>query len=323
MAEIGTDIEKAVYWLEKGEVVAIPTETVYGLAGNIYNEQAIAKIYAAKARPRTNPLIVHVADIPAAKALTNEFSPMAHELAQAFWPGPLTMIFQKNEGVPAGITAGENTVAIRIPDHALTLQLLNTAGFPLAAPSANPYNYISPVTATQVNDMLGDRIPYILDGGRCSKGIESTILAIQPDGQVQLLRPGALNVTAIEKKINTILGQKTKESPSHAGMNKVHYSPRTPLYLFEAGTIPVQPMSDEKTAYLFFNGKRPGVPEDLQWELSPNADPAEAAWNLYDSLYKLDQGGYASIMAELLPETDAGVAVNDRLRKAAQPCSGK
>lgn len=323
MATIGTDIEKAVYWLEKGEVVGIPTETVYGLAGNIYNEAAIAKIYAAKARPRTNPLIVHVADIDAAVALVKEFPPIAHELATAFWPGPLTMIFPKKETVPAGITAGENTVAIRIPDHPLTLALLKASGFPLAAPSANPYNYISPVTAAQVNDMLGDKIPYILDGGRCSKGIESTILAVQPDGQVHLLRPGALNVNQIEERINTTLGQKTKESPAHAGMSKVHYSPRTPLYLFSTGADPVKQSSFGKTAYLFFNGKRAGIPEDCQWVLSPNGEPAEAAWNLYDSLYKLDQAGFGSIMAELLPETDAGVAVNDRLRKAAQPYSGK
>lgn len=323
MAEIGTDIEKAVYWLEKGEVVAIPTETVYGLAGNIYNEAAIAKIYAAKARPRTNPLIVHVADMEAAEALVTEFSPVARELATAFWPGPLTMIFSKKETVPDGITAGENTVAIRIPDHPLTLQLLKATGFPLAAPSANPYNYISPVTAAQVNDMLGDKIPYILDGGRCSKGIESTILAVQPGGLVQLLRPGALNANQIEEKINTTVGQKTKESPAHAGMSKVHYSPRTPLYLFGTGTEPVPLGTGEKTAYLFFNEKRPGIPEDCQWVLSPNGDPAEAAWNLYDSLYKLDQAGFGSIMAELLPETGAGLAVNDRLRKAAQPYSGK
>ena len=323
MATIGTDIEKAVSWLEKGEVVAIPTETVYGLAGNIYDEAGIAKIYAAKGRPRTNPLIVHVADIAAAEALVAEFPPVAHVLATAFWPGPLTMIFPKKETVPAGITAGENTVAIRIPDHPLTLQLLKAAGFPLAAPSANPYNYISPVTAAQVNDMLGDKIPYILDGGRCSKGIESTILAVQPDGQVQLLRPGALNVKRIEARIHTTLGQKTKESPAHAGMSKVHYSPRTPLYLFREGTTPLQQHKGEKTAYLFFKEKQSGIPDDRQWVLSSSGDPAEAAWNLYDSLYKLDQEGFGSIMAELLPETGAGLAVNDRLRKAAQPYSGR
>lgn len=323
MATIGTDIEKAVYWLEKGEVVAIPTETVYGLAGNIYNEGAIAKIYAAKARPRTNPLIVHVADIAAAEALVTEFPPVARELATAFWPGPLTMIFPKSETVPDSITAGEKTVAIRIPDHPLTLALLKATGFPLAAPSANPYNYISPVTAAQVNDMLGDKIPYILDGGRCTKGIESTILAVQQDGQVQLLRPGALNVNLIEEKINTTVGQKTKESPAHAGMSKVHYSPRTPLYLFGTGTDPVQERTGEKTAYLFFKEKRSGIPDDRQWVLSSGGDPSEAAWNLYDSLYMLDQGGFGSIMAELLPETGAGLAVNDRLRKAAQPYIGK
>lgn len=319
MAEIGTDIEKAVYWLEKGEVVAIPTETVYGLAGNIYNESAIAKIYAAKARPRTNPLIVHVADMAAADALVAALPPVAVELAKAFWPGPVTLILRKHEMVPDGITAGENTVAIRIPDHPLTLSLLRRTGFPLAAPSANPYNYISPVTAQQVNEMLGDKIPYILDGGRCSKGIESTILHIQPDGEVQLLRPGALNVNRIEETLQRTIGQKSKAGPSHAGMSKVHYSPRTPLFLVENDAIPVRKGEEQSTAYLFFKEKRSGIPDQLQFVLSAAGDAAEAAWNLYDSLYKLDQEGYACIIAELLPETGAGLAVNDRLRKAAQP----
>lgn len=317
MAIIGTDIKEAVRWLEAGETVAIPTETVYGLAAVIFNEEAIHKVYAVKVRPVSNPLIVHVAGIEKAKELTVDFPPAAEQLARAFWPGPLTLVLPKNEMVPDSITAGQPTVAIRVPDHPLTLQLLEELNKPLAAPSANPFNYISPVTALQVDQMLGNKIPYILDGGRCQRGIESTIVAFE-NNKVKILRPGAVTAAAIEKVLQQEVLQKKETNIAHPGMFKQHYSPLTPMMLVDEVTPSLIKGKKGKVALLLFDKYSPLASENDQLLLSANSDLDEAAWNLYDCLHQLDAGGYDLIIAQNMPQEGIGAAINDRLTKAAQ-----
>ena len=318
MSVIGNDSKEAARWLEKGEVVAIPTETVYGLAAIIFNPEAVSKVYAVKGRPVTNPLIVHVHSIEMVKGLATEFPPAAEILATAFWPGPLTMVLPKQPIVADAITAGQPTVAIRIPNHPLTLQLLNDLKKPLAAPSANPFNYISPVTAQQVNQMLGDKIPYILDGGRCPKGIESTIVAFE-NSRVKILRPGAISAEQIEKVLQQKLLPKKETTIAHPGMFKQHYSPVTPLVLTEVITPLLLQQYKGKIALLLFDKFSPLLASDNQLLLSPAGNLDEAAWNLYDFLHKLDAGDYDLIIAQKMPETGIGIAINDRLMKAAQP----
>jgi len=317
MAIIGNDIQAAIEWLEKGEVVAIPTETVYGLAANIFYPDAIEKVYKVKGRPTSNPLIVHVADIEQAERLVRHFPDKALKLAEHFWPGPLTIIFDKSELVPVSITAGQTTVAIRVPDHPLLLQLLQTYNKPLAAPSANPFNYISPVTAEQVNRMLGDKIPYILDGGRCIKGIESTIVAFEEE-KVKLLRPGAIAAAEIESVLQDNVVEAGKTGLAHPGMFKQHYSPTTPLLLVEEITVDLLKKYCDKIALVLYNNYCSFYDRDKQYLLSPNGYPEEAAWNLYDILHRLDAENYDLIIAEKMPETGIGKAINDRLTKASQ-----
>lgn len=317
MAIIGYDIQAAIEWLEKGEVVAIPTETVYGLAANIFFPEAIEKVYKVKGRPASNPLIVHVADIEQARRLVRFFPETALKLAKNFWPGPLTIIFDKSELVPVTVTAGQATVAIRVPDHPLLLQLLQSYNKPLAAPSANPFNYISPVTAEQVNRMLGNKIPYILDGGRCKKGIESTIVAIE-DEKVKLLRPGAIAAAEIESVLQHNVVEAGKTGLAHPGMFKQHYSPNTPLLLVEEITLNLLKKNSGKIALLLYNKYCSFHDMEKQYLLSFNAQPEEAAWNLYDILHRLDAHGYDLIIAEKMPETGIGKAINDRLTKASQ-----
>jgi L-threonylcarbamoyladenylate synthase len=316
MAIIGKDSNEAARWLNKGEVVAIPTETVYGLAALIFKPEAISKVYSVKGRPVTNPLIVHVHSVEMVKALTTEFPPVAEILAKAFWPGPLTMILPKQPTVADTITAGQPAIAIRIPNHPLTLQLLSELKMPVAAPSANPFNYISPVTAQQVNQMLGEKIPYILDGGRCHKGIESTIVAYE-DNQVKILRPGAISAEEIEKVLQQKVVQKNETAIAHPGMFKQHYSPVTPMVLTEVITPSLLQQYKGRVALLLLDKFSPLLSTEKQYLLSPSGNLDEAAWNLYDFLHQLDTGEYDLIIAQKMPEMGLGIAINDRLAKAA------
>ena len=313
----GKSIARAIELLAAGDVVAIPTETVYGLAGNIYSKSAIDKIYRVKKRPRTNPLIVHVAGVEQAQELVKEFPVAALKLAKAFWPGPLTMILPKNKRVPAWLTAGQSTVGIRVPDHALTLRLLKRSGFPLAAPSANPFKYISPVTATQVQQMLGAQLPYILDGGRCRRGIESTIVSFS-GGKAKILRPGAITAEDIRKVTGAPLSGEGKTRIPHPGMYKKHYAPHTPLVVAKDLKQAWQERGNQRTALICFRRKRSYAPARNQVVLSPGGDLSEAAANLYQALHQLDKGGYGLIIAEALPDKGLGLAINDRLRKAGK-----
>jgi len=312
----GASVKQAAEWLRKGEVVAIPTETVYGLAANAYNVSAIQKIYAVKNRPLSNPLIVHAMNMEQVKSLVSDFSPEAELLAKSFWPGPLTMILPKAAIIPDIVTAGQQTVAVRVPSHPLTLELLSLLEFPLAAPSANKFNYISPVTAEAVSEMLGNDVPYILDGGKCQRGIESTIISFQSGG-VKILRQGAVTEEQIEAVFQKPMTEQESSGHLHPGMFKKHYSPRTPLLLMDRNSDFTRLRSQKNVAAICFTENFPSVPVKEKIMLSNSGDLEEAAQHLYAVLYELDKGNYDLIIAEKMPYKGLGKAINERLLKAA------
>jgi L-threonylcarbamoyladenylate synthase len=286
---------------------------VYGLAANALDPVAVEKIFIAKNRPSNNPLIVHISTTDDISKYVQHIPESAQVLAKAFWPGPLTMIFQKKNSIPDSVTAGDTTVAIRMPNHPLLQALLDIVPFPLAAPSANPFMYVSPVTAQHVLGHLTGRIPYILDGGRCQHGIESTIVSFDGE-EVQILRAGAIDA----KMMESVLGHEVRDTTANkhtkrAGMYMKHYSPHTPLVL---GSYEERERFTGTLGYLTFS-RVLDVSPNFQYQLSPTGDLSEAAHNLYHALHILDQSGCDTIVAELLPETGIGKALNERLRKAA------
>ena len=290
-----------------GGLVAVPTETVYGLAADATNGAAIASIYTAKGRPSFNPLICHVADLAMAESLA-DFSPLARALAVRFWPGPLTLVLPRKASCPVHelATAGLPSIGLRIPQHIATLEIISRVGRPLAAPSANPSEQLSPTTAAHVAAGLGARIDLIIDGGTCRAGLESTIIAPGEDGAV-MLRAGALARSEIELLTGPL------RSPDHAagiiapGMLRRHYAPRARLRL---GATSVE--SGE--AFLAFGAPPSGVSPSLN--LSIRGDLAEAATNLFAMLRVLDSS-HASIAVAPIPEVGLGEAINDRLRRGA------
>ena len=225
MAEIGKDINKAKELLEAGKLVAIPTETVYGLAANALNAEAVTGIFTAKNRPFFDPLIVHVASLDQANRYIKSIPAPLRQLAESYWPGPLTLLVERGESIPDLVTSGLSTVGIRCPSHPLTRELLELTNFPLAAPSANPFGYVSPTTPAHVADQLGDRIPYILDGGPCTVGIESTIVGIE-QGKCAVYRMGGLDVEAIEEVVGKIELKTSSSNPKAPGQLQSHYAPR-------------------------------------------------------------------------------------------------
>lgn len=315
MAIIGTDTARAAAHLRAGDLVAIPTETVYGLAANALDTAAVASIFAVKARPSFDPLIMHVADWRNLEAYVTALPPQAILLAETFWPGPLTMVFPKREIVPDLVTAGLPSVAVRVPKHPMALALLKQLDFPLAAPSANPFGYVSPTTAAHVAKQLGDKIPYILDGGSCEVGLESTILSFATQEPV-ILRKGGLALEAIFEVLSGEIAVQThsNSNPLAPGMLAQHYAPKVP---FRLGNYLGQGAS-ASAAYLVFGPSMP-VDEPHVYNLSPTADLAEAARNLFAFMRLLDQANYQQITAQLLPEQGLGAAINDRLRRAATP----
>jgi L-threonylcarbamoyladenylate synthase len=235
LAITGTELNVAKEFLIKGELVAIPTETVYGLAGNALNEKAVLSIFEVKNRPAFDPLIIHTDSIDKVKEYVSVFPEKAQRLAEQFWPGPLTLLLPKKQIIPDLVTSGLDTVAVRIPKHPQLLELLAELSFPLAAPSANPFGYISPTNAEHVNQQLGDKIPYILDGGECEVGIESTIIGFEADDTV-VYRLGGLAVEDIEKLVGPVmLMPHSTSDPKAPGMLKSHYAPRKPLYFAKKG----------------------------------------------------------------------------------------
>jgi L-threonylcarbamoyladenylate synthase len=306
-------LAKAMELLKQGEVVAIPTETVYGLAADARNAQAIASIYAIKERPANNPLIVHIADAGQVADWASEFSPLAQKLAQAFWPGPFTLVLPAREDVSAAVRAGEPTVALRVPAHPLTRQLLRESGLGLAAPSANKYTQLSPTTAAHVESGLGDDIP-VLDGGACQVGIESTIVSVFGD-RWQLLRPGMISAAEITLVAGAPASQATPaETPKAPGQHLLHYSPRTRCLLFDTRQALYAYASNTEGAVALLLGN-----QDLtgMQNITLPAYPALAAEQLYAALHTLDTWQAAVILIESPPDSADWAAVKDRLQRAA------
>jgi L-threonylcarbamoyladenylate synthase len=299
--------------LASGGLVAFPTETVYGLGADATNGEAVARLYAAKGRPRFNPLIAHVADFAAARALAI-FDADAEKLARAFWPGPLTLVLPKASGCPVSqlATAGLDTVAVRVPDHPVARDILLAFGKPVVAPSANRSGHVSPTTAAHAATDLGGRVDLIVDGGATSVGVESTIVACL--GAPALLRPGGLPRAEIERALGHPLGAgepSADEAPLAPGMLASHYAPRTQLRL---NAVDVRPGE----ALLAFGANAPaGAATALN--LSPTGDLVEAAANLFSHLRALDAGGHAAIAVMPIPNEGLGEAINDRLTRAAAP----
>lgn len=318
MATIGTDIKEAARLLQAGQLVAIPTETVYGLAANAFSEAAVVKIFEAKDRPAFDPLIVHTHSVTEFSRIAVSIPDMAYQLAEAFMPGPLTLILPKAAQVPLLVTSGNDSVGLRIPNHPLTLQLLRELDFPLAAPSANPFGYVSPTTAQHVEQQLGRRIPYILDGGACTVGIESTIISLA-GGQVQVLRLGGLALEEIEQVLGRPVDrvQTSSSNPLAPGMLSSHYAPRKKVVLGQLSEL-LEQYAGRTVGVLAFSGTFAAVPASHQVALSPAGDVREAAQHLFSALRYLDAQPVEVILAEYVPEVGLGRAVNDRLRRAAR-----
>lgn len=317
---MATEIERAVALLAHGELVAFPTETVYGLGADAANAAAVAKIFAAKGRPADHPLIVH---LPASAHLARwarEVPAEAEKLAAAFWPGPLTLILRRQPNVPDAVTGGQDTVGLRVPGHPLALELLAAFGGGIAAPSANRFGRISPTTAAHVREELGDRVPLILDGGACSVGIESTILDLSRGAPV-LLRPGAVGVVDLARVLGRAPGVVAShaDAPRVSGSLEAHYAPRTPLQLVSSDgllfALRSALVAGERVAVLAPTAQ--AISHDLVvWKQSP-AEPAGFAHDLYASLRELDALGCVRILVQQPPAGEAWAAVNDRLRRAA------
>lgn len=316
MAEIGKDISKAKDFLEKEQLVAIPTETVYGLAASALNPIAVAKIFEAKERPTFDPLIVHTYSLKEVYQFVRDIHPALLKLAQTFWPGPLTLLLPKKEIIPNLVTSGLDRVGVRIPNHPLTLELLSQLNFPLAAPSANPFGYISPTTAEHVDKQLGTKIPYIVDGGSCEVGLESTIVG-EENGEIIVYRLGGLSIDDIEAVVGKVSVQLNQSSnPKAPGQLKSHYAPKKPVYIGDIIELQKTHAGKKIGAVIFGN--------DVQLQqsiitknLSLIKNYQEAAVNLFSFLRELDEADVDVIICELLPETGLGLAINDRLRRAA------
>jgi L-threonylcarbamoyladenylate synthase len=311
-ARIGDAVEEAARLLRAGELVAIPTETVYGLAANALDARACLRIFEVKRRPAFDPLIVHVRSREAALELCEHAPPAAEALMEAFWPGPLTLVLPKRACVPDLVTSGLDTVAVRQPAHPLAQRLLEELEFPLAAPSANLFGQVSPTTARHVVDQLGEAIPYVLDGGPCAVGVESTILGWEDESCV-LYRPGGVPLEALEAIAGRIDPARGRVLPAAPGMLESHYAPRTPLVLGDVDTL-LAAHAGRRVAVLAF--AQPREAHALR-VLSPSGDLAEAARELFAALRALDASGAELIVAERAPEQGLGRAINDRLRRAA------
>ena len=312
-----SEIVKAVQRLRAGALVAFPTETVYGLGADATSSSAVERIYLAKGRPSTNPLIVHVADVARAKRYARQWPDKADLLAQRFWPGPLTLVVPKVDLIVDEATAGLKTVALRVPDHPLALELLDAFDGAVAAPSANRSTHVSPTTAQHVRDELGDAVDMVLDGGPCRVGIESTVLDLSVE-KATILRPGDVSRAQIEALIGAVgefKGSVQRDAAAASpGQHEVHYAPSTPAYRFEPMARPAMGGSD--AAVLL--GKGGELRLDGRIAMMP-ANAAEYARQLYAVLRRLDGVGAPRILVEIPPDTPEWAAVRDRLLRATRP----
>ncbi len=313
---IGKDIKYAADLLRKGEVVAIPTETVYGLGGNALNLEAVAKIFSVKQRPSFDPLIIHLGSFEQIGDYVASIPQPLQQLAETFMPGPLTLLLEKKDRIADLVTAGSPYVAVRIPAHPITQELLKSLNFPVAAPSANPFGYISPTTPQHVEKQLGARIPYILDGGPSAIGLESTIVGLE-NGRITIFRKGGIAIEAIEQLVGKVeVKAHSSSNPKAPGMLKSHYAPKIKLVI---GRLEDQLAKHQKDriGLINFNHFYQSIPKEHQVQLSLSRNFREAAQHLFAALRYLDELDLDIIVAELLPEQDLGRAINDRLRRAA------
>ena len=308
-------IRQAAGIIRGGGIVAFPTETVYGLGANGYNPLAVARIFEVKRRPSFDPLILHVADPADVRKLVKEIPSSAKKLIERFWPGPVTVVLLKEENIPDIVTAGLPSIAVRMPDHPMALSLIKESKCPIAAPSANPFGYLSPTTAEHVREQLGDQVDLILDGGPCTVGVESTIVSFL-DGKPKLLRPGGVSLEEIESAIGEVEIRPVKEDrPSAPGMLSRHYAPRTPIVL-DWSEKSLDSYKGRRIGLLAF--RKPGT--SLKFNhievLSKKGDLREAAANLFTAIRRLDDLRLDLILAESVPEVELGRAIMDRLRRA-------
>ena len=318
------DVAKAVAFLRAGRLVALPTETVYGLGALARNVQAVSKIFTAKGRPADHPLIVHLPNASHLSRWARDVPPAATALAAAFWPGPLTLVLPRRDDVPAIITGGQDTVGLRVPAHPLALQVLRALDDGIAAPSANRFGHISPTTARHVHDELGDAVDFVLDGGPCAVGIESTIVDLS-SGMPRILRPGHIGAVQIAAVVGPMFGSAPPDGandqpmPRVSGSLEAHYAPSKPLKMLASSAL------DREVAQADRKGELVGViarrPPNAQcgrcdWRQLPDQAAAYAT-GLYATLRALDAAACARILVEALPESDEWLAVHDRLRRAA------
>ena len=302
-------------FLRRGELLGVPTETVYGLAGNALCDSTVRKIFGVKGRPFIDPLIVHFASIEEA-ILHADFNDQALALAKQFWPGALTLVLTKKSSIPDIVTAGLSSVAIRLPEHIVFRRLLEQVDFPLAAPSANPFGYVSPTRAMHVKTTMGDQISAVLDGGPCEHGLESTIVDLRNSNDPVILRPGPISPSKLDIKIAEASCISSDESAQAApGMLTQHYSPKARIKLFPHGTSADSSNSGDAIVY---NSKpeKKAIQAHTYW-FSENGDLREIAHNLFMLLQKLDRAGYKQLLVECAEQTDIGIAINDRLRRSA------
>jgi len=315
------DLDRAGEAIRDGFLVAIPTETVYGLGADAWNTVALARVFEAKRRPSFDPLIVHIADPQGASELADLSVPYAAILSERFWPGPLTMVLPKLDKVPDLATSGLPTVAVRCPAHTVARQIIARSGVPVAAPSANPFGYLSPTRAEHVVAQLGNRVDFIVDGGRCLVGVESTVLDLSSDPPL-VLRPGGLPVELLAEVIPGLqVFDRATTSPRAPGQLPSHYAPSKPLYLVNSGRLSGARPGGNAAAICFGAVSTQSAIQSGRWakvvDLSPLRNPVEAAAGLFDTLHALDTTDLAELWAERLPDDGLGRAVNDRLYKAS------
>lgn len=303
------ELERAARVLRNGGLVAFPTETVYGLGANALNAEAVARIFAAKGRPQESPLIVHTGSAEMARTLVKHWPRHATELAERYWPGPLTLVLPKHPNIPALVTAGLDTVGLRVPAHPIALALIREAGLPIAAPSANRFQQLSPTTAEHVRRGLGDAVDMILDGGPTTVGIESTVISLAGEEPL-LLRPGIVPATEIERVTGPLVVVRKAGDGAHAapGMHARHYAPHTKLLLVEHGRLP----SKGRGAYLWIH-----TSVDANVSIPMPADPCGYAAALYQTLHQLDEENYDWVAVERPPDLPEWAGIVDRLERAA------
>lgn len=313
IAQTGKNIDSAVNLLREGKLVAIPTETVYGLAGNALNTEAVLAIFKAKERPHFDPLIVHVHDLDQVEKYAYWGDDRLRKLAERFWPGPLTLLLPKKDVIPHLVTSGSDKVAIRVPANELTLEVLRKIDFPLAAPSANPFGYVSPTNALHVQKQLGEKIDYILDGGDCKVGLESTIIGVEDD-ELCVFRLGGLSLADLEQVVGKVeLRINNSSDPKAPGQLKSHYAPAKKLFFGKVENL-LKEHIGKKIALIGFGEMKESV--DFNFNLSQDSNIDEAARNLFRILREADESEAEIVIAGPVPEQGLGLAINDRLKRA-------